>query len=108
MVFSTLPFVYGFFPLVFALYFVWRNRAWRNAVLLAASLAFYAWGEPRLLDLMLLATMEAYAGGLLIERWKDSPKRKKPAFIVTVALLAANLFVFKYLNFAADNLSLLL
>ena len=108
MVFSTLPFVYGFFPVVFVLYFIWNNRAWRNAVLLAASLIFYAWGEPRLLDLMLLATLEAYVGGLLMERWKDDPKRKKAAFTVTVVLLAANLFVFKYLNFVADNLGLLL
>ena len=103
MVFSTLPFVYGFFPVVFVLYFIWNNRAWRNAVLLAASLVFYAWGEPRLLDLMLLATLEAYVGGLLMERWKDDPKRKKAAFTVTVVLLVANLFVFKYLNFVADN-----
>ena len=108
MVFSTLPFVYAFFPLVFLLYFVWNNRAWRNGVLLAASLIFYAWGEPRLLDLMLLATMEAYVGGLLMERWKEDQTRKKNAFIVTVVLLTANLFVFKYLNFAADNLGLLL
>ena len=108
MVFSTLPFVYGFFPVAFVLYFIWNNRAWRNAVLLAASLIFYAWGEPRLLDLMLLATLEAYVGGLLMERWKDDPKRKKAAFTVTVVLLAANLFVFKYLNFVADNLGLLL
>ena len=108
MVFSTLPFVYGFFPVVFVLYFIWNNRAWRNVVLLAASLVFYAWGEPRLLDLMLLATLEAYVGGLLMERWKDDPKRKKAAFTVTVVLLVANLFVFKYLNFVGDNLGLLL
>lgn len=108
MVFSTLPFVYAFFPAVFLLYFVWNNRVWRNAVLLAASLVFYAWGEPRLLSLMLLATLAAYLGGLLMERWKNEQTRKKTAFIVTVGLLVANLFVFKYLNFAADNLNLLL
>ena len=77
MVFSTLPFVYGFFPVVFLLYFAWKDRVWRNAVLLVASLVFYAWGEPRLLILMLLATLAAYVGGLLIERWRDEPKRKK-------------------------------
>ena len=108
MVFSTLPFVYAFFPAVFLLYFAWSNRIWRNAVLLAASLVFYAWGEPRLLAIMLLAALEAYGGGLLMERWKDDTRRKKAVFLVAAALLAANLFVFKYLNFAADNLSLLL
>ena len=108
MVFSTLPFVYGFFPVVFLLYFAWKDRVWRNAVLLVASLVFYAWGEPRLLILMLLATLAAYVGGLLIERWRDEPKRKKAVFIVTVVLLTANLFVFKYLDFVLDNLGLLL
>ena len=108
MVFSTLPFVYGFFPVVFLLYFAWKDRVWRNGVLLAASLVFYAWGEPRLLILMLLATLAAYVGGLLMERWREEPKRKKTVFIVTVVLLTANLFVFKYLDFVLDNLGLLL
>ncbi len=108
MVFSASPFIYGFFPIVFLLYFAWNNRIWRNGVLLAASLVFYAWGEPRLLVLMLLATLEAYAGGLLMERWGQSPRRRKAAFVVTVVLLAGNLFVFKYLNFAVANLNLLL
>ena len=107
MVFSATPFLYGFFPLVFLLYFIWNNRVWRNAVLLAASLAFYAWGEPRLLVLMLLATLEAYLGGLLMERWKEDGRRKKAVFTITAVLLAGNLFVFKYLNFVVNNLNLL-
>ncbi len=107
MVFSTTSFLYGFVPLVFLLYFICNNRAWRNAVLLAASLVFYAWGEPRLLVLMLLATLEAYAGGLLIDRWRQVPGRKKAALGATVVLLAGNLFVFKYLNFVMGNLNLL-
>ena len=109
MVFSSLPFVYFLFPAVFLLYFVWNNRVWRNAVLLCASLFFYAWGEPKFLPVMLLAATEAYVGGLLMERFRasDRPKGEKTVFVVTVALLLANLFIFKYLNFAVDNLNLL-
>lgn len=65
MVFSSLTFIYLFFSLVFLLYFAVRSRTWRNAVLLAAFLLFYAWGEPKLVVLMLAATLEAYLGGLV-------------------------------------------
>ena len=44
MVFSSLTFLTCFFPIVLALYFVKGSIRWRNGVLLAASLVFYAWG----------------------------------------------------------------
>ncbi|MBQ6824627.1 MAG: MBOAT family protein [Clostridia bacterium] len=104
MVFSTFTFLYFFLPLVLLFYFIIPNRAWRNAVLLVFSLAFYGWGEPKFLLLMLAASLVAYLGGLLIHRWQGG--LKKAAMIVTVVLLVSNLFVFKYLNFAAENLHL--
>ena len=103
MIFSSLTFLYAFLPVTAALYFVWNNRVWRNGVLLAASLVFYAWGEPRFIALLLLATTEAYLGGLLLEK-----KRSRAVLAVTVALLVGNLAVFKYLNFFCDNLRPLL
>ncbi len=103
MVFSSLTFVYAFFPLVVLLYYLCRNRVYRNTVLLIASLLFYSWGEPRFLLLMVAATLAAYCGGLLMERGKH----KRLVLIVTVVLLTGNLFVFKYLNFFSDNLTAL-
>ena len=47
MVFSSITFVYAFFPLVAAAYYLSKNRVYRNVVLLLASLLFYSWGEPR-------------------------------------------------------------
>ncbi len=102
MIFSSLTFLYAFLPVTAALYFIWNNRTWRNGVLLAASLVFYAWGEPRLVALLLLATAEAYVGGLLLAK-----KKSRVTLAVTVTLLVANLAVFKYLNFFCDNLSAL-
>mgnify|MGYP001203733514 len=46
MLFSSIPFLYYFLPLVLAVYFLTPAR-FRNAVLLLASLIFYAWGEPK-------------------------------------------------------------
>ena len=107
MVFSSSPFLYAFLSLTLIFYFLIPNRVWRNGVLLAASLIFYAWGEPRLVVLMLLAVLVAYVGGLLIDRFRKAgkPGLQKLAFWITTILLTGNLFFFKYLNFTVDNLN---
>ena len=47
MVFSGIPFLYYFLPATVLLYLA-APRKLKNAVLLLASLVFYAWGEQRL------------------------------------------------------------
>ena len=110
MVFSSLSFLYFFLPCVIMLYFAVRNRVWRTGVLLLFSLLFYSWGEPRLIFLMLLAGFEAYAGGLAMANFEKNGrlKSKQIAFVLTVSLITANLLVFKYGNFAIENLNALL
>ena len=106
MVFSSLVFLYGFLPPVLASYFVCRNRVYRNVVLLLFSLVFYAWGEPKYVLIMLLACLEAYLCGLLLEHLKNKPRLRRAAFLAGLVLLLANLVVFKYTNFIWDNLRL--
>ena len=110
MVFCSLSFLYLFFPLCALAYYAGKNRVWRNSVLLAFSLVFYAWGEPKNIALLLLASFAAYAGGLWMERLKERGRSRgrRAVFWATVVLLAGNLFVFKYLNFFCDNLGGLL
>ncbi len=110
MVFSSMPFLYLLFPLIFIAYFILPFRPWRNGVLLVFSLVFYSWGEPKLVVLMLAAALAAYLGGLVMDRAARSGRAglKKAACAVTVILLVGNLFVFKYLNFAVENLEFLL
>ena len=108
MVFSSLSFLFFFLPLVFLSYFLIRNRTWRNAVLLLFSLLFYSWGEPKFLLVMILASMVGYLSGLMIERNRDRPESAHRTMIISVGLLLANLFFFKYLNFAVDNIGNLL
>ena len=107
MVFSSLTFLYLFLPLCMFLYYLLPWRGWRNGVLLAFSLVFYSWGEPRYIVLMLLSSLAAWLGGLLMERWKQAPRRRKAAFWITAALIVSNLLVFKYLNFFCDNIAAL-
>ncbi len=68
MLFSSIPFLYYFLPVVLGVYFVCPQH-FRNAVLLAASLVFYAWGEPKFVWFMLLSIAQGYGFGLLAERW---------------------------------------
>lgn len=99
-----------FFPITVIAYFLCPKRGYRNGVLLAASLFFYAWGSgPKFLALILAAVAAAYAGGLIIDglSGKNREKLRKAVFIITVALLLSNLFIFKYLNFTVRNLELL-
>ena len=65
MLFSDLPFLYYFLPCVLALYFLAPMR-WKNAVLLLASLFFYAWGEPKFVVFLLASIAQGYAFALLI------------------------------------------
>ena len=102
MVFSSMTFIYFFLCLVVLLYFPVRNRAWRNGVLLVASLLFYSWGEPRFVVMMILSAAIAFAGGLLMCSPKLE-KQRKTVFICTVVLITAALFVFKYFNFVVEN-----
>ena len=54
MVFSSVPFLLYFFPLVMLGYFLCPRRM-RNGLLFVASLIFYAWGEPVYVVLMLFS-----------------------------------------------------
>ncbi len=46
MVFSSLVFISIFLPIVLIIYWLLPSNAGRNVLLLAASLLFYAYGEP--------------------------------------------------------------
>jgi len=107
MVFSSLSFLFFFLPVTCAAYFIVPRRGWRNGVLLLASLAFYAWGEPKYVLLMLAAALVAWLGGLGMEALRGR-RGFRAVYAATLCLLTANLLVFKYLNFFADNLGLLL
>lgn len=107
MVFSSLLFLVLFLPIVLLLYYISPSRI-KNAVLLIASLIFYAWGEPVYIVLMMLATMADYTFGLLLSNPKYSPLKRK--FIVS-ASIAVNLGVlgfFKYADFVIGNLNTVL
>ena len=95
MVFSGIPFLYYFLPVVLLLYYL-SPKILKNSVLLLASLVFYAWGEPRLIILMIITVAQSFAAGILIEKF---PKAAKAVMAVSVTLSFLSLGYFKYADF---------
>ena len=70
MVFSGLPFLFFYLMAVVLIYRLTPLKL-RNLFLLLASLAFYGWGEPVYILIMLLSILVDYTHGMLVERWRD-------------------------------------
>ena len=98
MLFSGIPFLYYFLPVVLAVYFLVPRRG-KNAVLFASSLLFYAWGEPRFCVFMLASILQGYLFGRLIERNRASAKRSKLFLAASVVLSLGLLGYCKYADF---------
>ena len=103
MVFSSIPFLYYFLPLVVLVYFLVSGRG-RNTVLLLSSLVFYGWGEPKLLGLMVFTIVLFYLCGLAIGGAKEQ-KQKKFWLTVSVVISLALLGLFKYADFFIGSFS---
>ena len=99
MLFSSMTFIYVFLPIVLLLYLVTKKEL-HNPILLAASIIFYAWGEPKYLAIMLFTIIINYFGALLIEK---KPEYKKLTLIITILANLGFLIYFKYFNFLISN-----
>ena len=104
MLFSGIPFLYYFLPLVLAVYFLVPRGA-KNAVLFASSLLFYAWGEPRFCVFMLLSIAQGYVFGRLIERNRKHTRRSKLFLTASVCLSLGLLGYCKYADFFISSLN---
>jgi len=101
MLFSGIPFLYYFLPAVILVYFL-VPRALKNTVLLLFSLAFYAWGEPIYVFLMLATVAVNYILGILIEKFRLTPL-SRVFVIVSVVFSLGILGYFKYADFFIEN-----
>lgn len=109
MIFSSVFFLFVFFPIALLLYFIvpWKLK---NFVLLFVSLIFYAWGEPVYVFLMLFSIVFNYISALEMEhyRLKNSGRWLRFCFWFTVAVNLGILGFFKYYGFLLDNINALL
>jgi alginate O-acetyltransferase complex protein AlgI len=103
MLFSAPAFLFLLLPVFFLVYFLLAAR-WRNAFALLASCAFYAWGEPIFILVVLASILADWILAGLITTARAAPQRK--AWLVTaVAANLALLGYFKYANFFVDNVN---
>ncbi len=103
MLFSSVVFLFYFFPVVFVLYYILSfSRTLQNVLLLIASIVFYAWGEPVYVFLMLASIVFNSAMGWLVEK-NDGRYKKFFLWCAVVGNLAV-LFVFKYLGFVLQTI----
>ena len=105
MVFSSMVFLCIFLPVVFLLHLLLPGIRAKNGMLLLASLAFYAYGEPVYVILMIASAFVNYLSALLIGR---KPAGKKAVMAVNLILNLGVLVLFKYTGFLAESVNTIL
>ena len=101
MLFSSIPFLFYFLPIVLIVYFG-IPYSLKNAVLLLSSLFFYGWGESKYVFLMIFVIAAGYVLGLVIGKYREQKLGKMflgLAVIIDIAVLG----YFKYADFFISN-----
>lgn len=105
MVFSSLLFAFFFLPIVIMLYFLAKEQ-YRNYILLAASMLFYAYGERKFVFILLVSILFNYGVAFLIYKTrKKSEFFARPLLILDIIFNLGILFFYKYLNFSISVLN---
>ena len=84
MVFSSLLFLYAFFPLSLLAYSLCRTRKSQNVVLLIFSLIFYAWGEPKYTLLLMFMAFTSWLCALGVDAAKSAAGKRFWVGLATV------------------------
>ena len=103
MLFSSITFLFLFLPITMGLYYLapWK---WKNHVLLAASIVFYASGEPKYLFLLLFSALIGWLHGLGFAKRPGS----KAILISGIVWNLVFLLFFKYADFLIGTVNGLL
>lgn len=107
MLFSSEIFLFFFLPVVIAVYYglLKKTVIAKNMFLLAASLFFYAWGNPKNFGIMLGCIIMNYLFGLAVDAWRN---RKILSKLTLIAMLVYNLGIlglYKYSAFAIAQIN---
>lgn len=106
MVFSSILFLLLFLP-VFLLVYTLSPRAFKNWWILISSIAFYAWGAPTFVFIVLLSTIVDF---YLVQQMHQvtETKNKRALLILSICINLGLLTYFKYANFFIDNANVVL
>lgn len=95
MIFSSLIYLFFFFLIVLLAYYL-VPRKLKNLCLVIFSLAFYAWGEPVYVVLMILTILVDFCCGLLIGRFSERRGAARAIVLGNVLINLGLLAWFKY------------
>lgn len=94
MVFSSIEFLFYFLPAALILYYMMPRKA-KNALLLVASLLFYAWGAPAFIPIFIVSMLCNF---FITKKMHaiTAPQPRKAWLIVSLVLNIGLLAYFKY------------
>ena len=103
MLFTSLEFVLFFLPVVVIVNLLLPRR-FQNVWLCAASLFFYAWGEPTFVYTMMASIVINYLFALKIDENRERKVLTRMILWIDLLINLGILFVFKYMNFTTSIL----
>ena len=100
MLFNSIEFAI-FLPIVFLLYWFAfkKNLKLQNLFIVVVSYIFYGWWDWRFLLLIAFTSFCSWGSGLLIEKYRETPKKAKTINVLNIVLNLLILGVFKYYDF---------
>jgi len=108
MLFNSYIFIFAFLPILYALYAYvrrWPDHRIAMALLIAASLVFYAWGGWFFLQVFVMMMAVNVAVGQWLLRARSG---RRPLLVFGISVNLAVLGYFKYAGFLAGNLNTVL
>lgn len=107
MVFSSSLFLLYFLPVFLLLYHLFKNNTYKNWVILAASIFFYAWGAPIFVFVVIGSVILDYY--IINTMYHSSnPLHRKYLLALSISINIGLLLYFKYANFFVENLDFVL
>ena len=104
MVFSSIVFLYIFLPIMLLIYFIVPKKL-KNAVMILASLIFFAWGEIKYIFIMLILAVMDFWCGNGINKNEGNRKKQRMYLLIDVSINLLILFFFKYADFIISNIN---
>ena len=89
---------------MFITYFFFRNTTYRNWVIILFSFAFYSWGEPVWIILLICVSLLGFVFGLVVDKFGRT-WQGKTLLIAGISMNIGILGFFKYAGFFVDNLN---
>ncbi len=106
MVFSSIPFLFYFLPILLGVYYLVPQR-FKNITLLIFSIFFYSWGAPRFIFVILGTTFLDFH----LVKWMSVSKtllHRRLMLALSISVNLGLLCYFKYSNFFIENLNVML